>query len=235
MALNILGLIPARGGSQGIPRKNLLTLGGKSLIELAVESARESELISRTVVSSDDMEIIEAARAAGGEAPFVRPGHLGRDQVSPIEVVRHAVDWLAHNQGWPTEVAVILQPTSPFRRGEHIDATLRLLLDSGAEAAMTVCEVDYSPYWMLRLDEEGRLSRFIDDGQVYTRRQDTPRVHKPNGMVYAIRAQALPGLNFFPFNNARGLVVSREESVNVDHPLDWRLAQLLWQDRSGRK
>ena len=145
MSQNILGVVPARAGSKGIPRKNLLTLGGKTLLELAIESARESRLLTRTIISTEDEELAEVARASGAEVPFLRPAELASDTASVWSATRHAVSYLAEREGWEADAAVILQPTTPFRRGEHIDATIQVLLDTGAESAMTVREVEYPP------------------------------------------------------------------------------------------
>ena len=231
MSQNILGVVPARAGSKGIPRKNLLTLGGKTLLELAIESARESRLLTRTIVSTEDEELAEVARECGAEVPFLRPSELASDTASVWSAMRHAVAYLAEREGWKADTAVILQPTTPFRRGEHIDATVQVLLDTGAESAMTVREVDYPPHWMLRMDNEGRLSRLIDDSHDYSRRQDTPKVYQPAGMVYAVRNGVLGRANMYSTEYARGVPVSFEDSVNIDEWWQYRLAQLLWKER----
>jgi len=229
MPQNILGVIAARGGSKGIPRKNLLTLGGKTLLELAIESAGESRLLTRTIVSTEDDELADVARSTGAEVPFMRPFELASDTASTWSVMRHAVSWLAESEGWQTDVLVVLQPTTPFRRGEHIDKTIRVLLDTGAEFAMTVREVDYPPHWMLRMDGDGCLSRLLDDGRTYARRQDAPKFHQPNGLVYVVRRDVLMKDPVFPCSDARGVLMSYEDSINIDEWWQYRLAQLIWE------
>jgi CMP-N-acetylneuraminic acid synthetase len=233
--LNILGVIPARGGSKGIPRKNLLTLGGKTLLELAIESAYSSRLLSRVIVSTEDEELYEVSKAAGADTPFIRPTHLASDTASTWSVMKHAVSWLKEHEGWHTDILVMLQPTTPFRKGTHIDQTIEMVLDSTAESAMTIREVDYPSHWMLRLQSDGRVSRLIHSDREYTRRQDVPKAFQPNGLVYVIRGSALDNGSGLPGNSTRGLMMSFEDSVNIDEWWHYRLAQLIWAERNGNQ
>ncbi len=233
MADNILGVIPARGGSKEIPRKNLLKIGGRTLLELAIGSAGESTLITRTIVSTEDDELAEVARAAGAEVPFERPAELATDDAATLPVIRHAVAWLEDNEGWRADIVVILQPTTPFRRGAHIDETVRLLLDKKIGSAMTVRKPDYPPHWMLRMDGEGRLTRLLDDGTEYSRRQDTPPVYQPNGLVYAMRYDELVGGATLPGPDTRGVLMDETVSINIDTWAQYKLACALWEDQEA--
>ena len=226
--MNILGVIPARGGSKEVPRKNLLKLGGKTLIQLAVESANESNLLTRIILSSDDDEIIEEGKMAGCPVPFNRPSELATDQASTFSVLKHAVKWLGDNDDWHADILVLLQPTTPFRRGYHIDGVIDLLIKTQADAAMTIRKPDYPPHWMLTTDKEKRIANLINGGNKYMRRQDTPEVYQPAGMVYAFKTELLYEIDtLFPFKDSRGFVVSSEEAVNIDSLVDYELAQVI--------
>ena len=175
--MNILGIILARGGSKEIPRKNLLKIGGKTLVELAIQSANESKYLSRTIFSTDDDEIFDVAIKAGAYAPFKRPAKFARDNSSSFSVVKHAVGWLETNEKWITDIVVILQPTTPFRRGSHIDAAIEILLKQDADAVITVKKPDYPPHWMVELDVNHKLTNLIEGGNKFLRRQETPEVY----------------------------------------------------------
>lgn len=226
--MKILGVIPARGGSKEVPRKNLLKLRGKTLVELAIESAYESQLLTRTIVSTDDNEIIKEATRVGGEIPFKRPSRFATDSASTFSVLKHAVKWLNNHENYKPDIIVILQPTTPFRRGHHIDGVIKLLLDSDADAVITIRKPNYPPHWMMKVDKKNRLSNLIPGGTKYMRRQDTPVVYQPAGMVYAFNPELLNEIDFsLPFKDTRGFVVPEHESINIDTNLDFELAKSL--------
>ena len=233
MADNILGAIPARGGSKEIPRKNLLKLGDRTLLELAIDSAGESTLLTRSIVSTEDDELAEVARAAGAEVPFERPAELATDDAATLPVIRHAVAWLEDNEGWRADIVVILQPNTPFRRGAHIDDTVRLLLDRNIGSAMTVRKTDYPPHWMLHMDDGGRLTRLLEDGGEFSRRQDTPPVYQPNGLVYALTYDKLMAGTALPDTDTHGVLMDEADSVNIDTWAQYQLARALWEEREG--
>ena len=169
-----MAVIPARGSSKGLPRKNVLPLGGRPLIAWTVDAARAAHALTRTIVSSDDAEILARAREAGGETPFVRPAAFATDTASSLEVALHALDWLVEHERWQAEVLVLLPATAPLRRAHHIDAAVATLLaDAALEAVVAVTEADYPPYWMLTA-ENGRLAWLFPDGGRVDRRQDLP-------------------------------------------------------------
>jgi CMP-N,N'-diacetyllegionaminic acid synthase len=223
--MNILGVIPARGGSKEVPRKNLLKIGDDTLIELAVKSSKESKLLSRTIFSSDDDEMIEIAKRADCEAPFKRPSELATDKATNFSVLQHAVNWLHEKDNWHPDILVILQPTTPFRRGHHIDGTINLLLNSKSDAAITIKEPDYSPFWMYKVDKKKRIENLIEGGNKFTRRQDAPVVYQPAGMVYAFKSELLKEIDtLFPFKDTRGYLVSKEDAINIDSYIDYKVA-----------
>jgi CMP-N-acetylneuraminic acid synthetase len=216
--VEVVGLIPARGGSKAIPGKNLAPVAGKPLLSWTVEAAQGAQTLTRVVVSTDSDEIGAAARSRGAEV-IERPAELAGDETPMLEVVRHALGALGG-----CDVLVLLQPTSPLRRSEHVDEAVRLLRETGADAVVSVVEVphQFRPSSLMRL-EEGRL-RPLEPGA--TRRQDKQLVYARNGpAVLALRAERL-GDDLYA-GDVRPYVMELRDSVDVDGPDDLRLAELL--------
>jgi CMP-N-acetylneuraminic acid synthetase len=214
--VDVLGLIPARGGSKGIPQKNLAPLGGKPLIAWTLEAAHASNSLTSVVVSTDSEEI---AATANGTRVLARPAELARDDTPMRTVVDHALAEL----GLP-DVLVLLQPTSPLRRSEHIDAAVRLLVDSGADSVVSVVEVPhrYAPGSLMAL-ADGRLAV---PGDTAARRQDKQRLYARNGpAVLALRPDRLRDDMYG--RDCRAYVMRAEDSVDVDEPFDLELAEFL--------
>lgn len=228
---NILGLVLARGGSKGVPGKNLLKMGGTSLLGHAVRSAREATTLDRLLLSTEDDALADEGRAQGIDVPFKRPAELATDTAGTFEVVRHAIDWLAQNENWHTDVVVILQPTTPFRRGHHIDAVVNRMRATGSDAALALRPVDYPPQWMYDVSDEGRAKPFLD-GAWPSRRQDAPPVYQSSGMVYALKVARLDAPVPMNSESLAATIVSQEESVNIDTPVDLALARALWKDHA---
>ncbi len=230
MTPKVLAIITARSGSKRIPGKNLLQLGGKSLVELAVQSAQQSELVSRIVLSTDDERIVAAGRTAGAEVPFVRPAELASDMASSWDVVRHAVKWYQDNEDWTADIAVLLQPSSPFRRAEHIDGTIRALLSSDASAALAVRQADLPLTWMYNLAADGALTsigRMLDKTDLSV---NSEKLYQPCGAVYAIRHQALFQMRHFADVPAVGYVMDRIAAWDIDEWWEFKVAELLWEE-----
>ena len=176
-------------------------------------------------MSSDDDEIIEEAKQFQCSVPFKRPAHLGTDTFLNFSVIKHAVDWFENKENWFIDIIVLLQPTTPFRKGLHIDRVIKRLLESNADAVITVREPDYTPYWMLEMGDKNSLKNIIKDGNQYKRRQDAPKTFQPAGMVYAFRKKILYEMDtLFPFKDTRGVVISKEESINIDTLIDYEIA-----------
>lgn len=226
----MLGVVPARKGSRGVLRKNLSPLGGRSLLAWTADAARESVTLSRIVLSTDDDEIAQAGLAAGLEVPFRRPAALAADDTPILEVLQHVLCELAR-VGYEPDVVVLLQPTSPFRRAVHIDTAVTQLETTGASSVVTVVEVphQFNPVSVLR-EQDGRLVPFVA-GPLITRRQDKPPVFARNGpAVLAVRATTLRAGSLYG-DDVRGLVMSAEDSIDIDGPGDLRLAEWLLQQR----
>jgi CMP-N,N'-diacetyllegionaminic acid synthase len=163
----------------------------------------------------------------------VRPAAFATDTASSLEVALHALDWLAEHERWQADVLVLLPATAPLRRAHHIDAAVAALLaDAALEAVVAVTEVDYPPYWMLTA-ENGRLAWLFPEGGQVDRRQDLPTAFRPNGSIYAVRVAALREQRTFYPRAAAPYVMAREESVNIDTALDFRLAEMLLAQRPG--
>jgi N-acylneuraminate cytidylyltransferase/CMP-N,N'-diacetyllegionaminic acid synthase len=226
------GVIPARGGSKGLPGKNLRKLGALSLIGHAVASAREAGRLTRFIVSTDSAEIAEEARRHGAEVPFLRPADLASDQAGMLGVLQHAVRWLEGAARTRPDLVVTLQPTSPFRTGHEIDRTIEKVIETGADSAQTLAEVSYHPFFMKTLDRDDRTVALFPEGHKFVRRQDAPPVYQPSGAVYVTRYAVLMERGQILGEDNRGLVLGFEASVNIDTEWDFLLAELIL--RAGR-
>jgi CMP-N-acetylneuraminic acid synthetase len=230
IALNeqVLGLIPARAGSKGIPGKNLKAFCGQPLISHAIQAARRSERIDRVVVSTDSEEIAAVARTCGAEVPFLRPRKLAEDDTPMLPVIEHAVDALERD-GWAADIIVLLQPTSPLRRPEHIDRAVAMLLETRADSVVSVVQVraTHSPDYVMKI-VDGRLEPFLPDGLRVTRRQDAQKVYERDGTVYAFWCETLRRDHSIYGADCRPLEILRGESIGLDEaPLDWEYAEFL--------
>lgn len=231
--MNILGIIPARGGSRSIPRKNLVPLAGRPLLEYTCEAALSSRRLNRTILSTDDEEIAGAGKACGVEVPFLRPSDLARDGTPMVDVVQHAVSWLAEHERYLAELIVILQPTSPLRRAEHIDAALDLIIETGADTVVSVVQVphQFNPVSLMRLDN-GRLVPLVDQPMIL-RRQDKPLVYARNGpAVLVVRREVIAQGRLYG-DTVRPLEMSLMDSVDVDGPDDLALAEFYLNRRAS--
>ncbi|MFH1032926.1 MAG: acylneuraminate cytidylyltransferase family protein [Pseudomonadota bacterium] len=225
---NILGLIPARGGSKGIPGKNLIPLAGQPLLAYSVRAGLASRTLTRLVLSTDDAAIARAGRELGVEVPFLRPAELARDDTPALPVIQHAVRFL-EDQGWPADVVVYLQPTSPLRRAEHIDAAMELLLREDADTVVSVVPVphQFNPASLMRL-AEGRLEPFLPELAHLLRRQDKPEVYARNGpaVLASTRATLMEQGRLYG-DRTLPLVMAPEESFDIDTPFDLELVAWL--------
>lgn len=218
----VLGVICARGGSKGLPRKNVLDLGGKPLIAWSVEAARGSALLDRTIVSTDDAEIAEAARAAGGDVPFLRPAELASDTAPIADALVHALEEVSGVY----DIVVLLQATSPLRTAADIDATIKALADADADSAVTVSQQVKSPDMFVTIDGDGMLAAQAEGG-LFKRRQEQVAYYLPNGQVYAVRRDYLIATRKVYSDRTRAVVTPTERSVDIDTDFDLKLARTL--------
>jgi CMP-N,N'-diacetyllegionaminic acid synthase len=221
--LSVLAVIPARGGSKGLPGKNILPVQGRPLIAWTVQAARDSRYIDRVIVSSDDDVIIAAAVAAGCDAPFRRTAALATDEASSADVVLDALQRIPGH-----DIVVLLQPTSPLREARDIDGALELLLASSAPACASVRPAEDHPYWTFRLEDD-RLRRYAGDAaRLPLRRQDLPPAWCLNGAVYAARTAWFASEHTFLSDRTVGFQMPAERSLDIDTAVDMdRLHELL--------
>lgn len=218
----VLGLITARGGSKGLPGKNLIDLAGRPLIAWTIEAARGSLYIDRLILSSDDPAIIAVAGEWGCEAPFVRPAELAGDDTPSVPVILHALDALDET----FDLLVLLQPTSPLRATEDIDACIGRCRPGGAPACVSVCEPETSPYWTYAMDAGGHLRPLVTPpgGSLPSRRQDLPPAYTLNGAVYAARVPWFRERRAFLGPETVGQAMPPERSVDIDTEADLKMA-----------
>jgi CMP-N-acetylneuraminic acid synthetase len=216
--MKAVAVIPARGGSKGLPRKNVLPLHGKPLIVWSIEQARAARGVSRIVVSTDDEEIARIARAAGAEVPFLRPAELATDGAATIDAVLHLLD----NIEGDFDVCALLEPTSPLRKRDDIDRGLELLRAHAddCDAVVSVGEVHLeSPFVCKTIDAQGRLQPVIDSAKFH-QRQQLPKVYFPYGVLYAAKIATLRAERTFYPPRTRALPIERWQNYEIDDELD---------------
>lgn len=233
--MEVLGLVPARGGSKGIRRKNLRLLAGHPLIHHTLEAARASELVTRILVSTEDEEIAAVARREGIEV-LRRPDRLARDDSPMVPVLQHALVSLKGRGSYRPDIVALLQPTAPLRGPEHIDGALRLLLESEANSVVSVCRVPghYHPAWQLTRGDDGDLQLWIGKplDEIVPRRQELSQTYTRNGAVYAIRTSSFLQEKTLYSRPCLGFVMPSSASVNVDDLSDFALAE-WWLKQAG--
>lgn len=223
--MNILAVIGARGGSKGLPGKNVASLCGKPLLAWSIDAARQSASIARTVVSTDDETIAIVARQHGADVPFLRPAALATDDAPAIAVVRHVVEALARD-GYHPDAVMLLQPTSPLRTAGDIDRAAALLLERQADAVVSVCPAKPHPYWMKGIDATGWMRDLLPQPEAFTGRQALPEVYALNGAIYLVRSEVLLTGGWNGPRTA-AYVMPLERSIDIDTSLDLAIAEFL--------
>lgn len=229
----VIGLIPARGGSKGIARKNLLPILGKPLIQYTIEAALNSKYIDEILVSSEDEEILAFAQKFPRVRALRRPEEFAADSSSPNEVVSHIISMGPFGVGTEDPLLVYLQPTSPLRTGAHIDASLDMLRLTNTHRLISVTEVNKSPFKSFKLDLEGKLISLFEEGLSNARRQDLPITYHPNGAIYVFTAQDFLMHGSFPSNGSIPYVMSAKESVDIDIIDDIATAERILGEKNG--
>lgn len=222
----ILGVITARGGSKGIPGKNIKMLGGKPLIAYTVESVKKSNFLSRVIVSTDDEAIARIARDFGGDVPFMRPAELALDDTPHVPVLQHALREAEQGSGTKYDYIVTLQPTSPFRTADDIDRTIAKAVEHEAHSAVSVVEVyENHPVKIKRMDGDHVLPYTLEEPEGVPR-QDLPKAFKRSGAVYVTRRDILESGRLYG-DTVVGHIVPVERSIDIDTPLDWIKAEWM--------
>lgn len=235
----ILAIITARGGSKGIPGKNIKLLGGKPLIAYTIEAAKKSGVFDRIILTTDDQKIADVAKQYGCEVPFMRPAELAGDKVQHLPVLRHAVQWLKDNKSYYPEYVMTLQPTSPFRQPEHIKQAVDIILATKADSVLGVSEIPghFSPHKAMTMDPAGRLVLFNGNPvrKRVMRRQDLSTCYFSNGTIYLYKTDNLfKGEEDAAFlgDDVRACVIGPKYSTDLDTPDDWEYAEFVISKKS---
>ena len=227
----VLALIPARGGSKRIPRKNIRPFAGHPLMAYSIAAGLAAETVTRVIVSTDDDEIAGIARRFGAQVPFIRPPEFSQDDTPDLPVFQHALDWLAEHENYQPEIVVQLRPTSPFRRVWHIDqAVNRLIEQPDADAVRTVCVPFQNPFKMWRINEDGLMRPLmeIDFPEPYNMpRQSLPDVYWQTGYVDVTWADTITGKYSMTGDRILPLIIDPSEWIDIDSSDDWRRAERL--------
>lgn len=231
---NIIAIIPARGGSKGLPRKNVLPLLGVPLIGYTIEEAKKSKYIKRIVVSTDDNEIAEVSLKYGAEVPFIRPKELSGDNTSTNDVIEHVLNEIETKEGKISDIICLLQCTSPLRNVSDIDNTIEKMIKTNSDSAVSVCEVESNPYWTNVFNGD-KLEYFLKDGKKITRRQDLPKIYEINGAVYVVRTKSFRKYKTLETENMTGYIMEKERSIDIDTIIDFKMAELILTNRKEKE
>jgi len=225
-----LAIIPARGGSKRLPRKNILDLNGKPLIAYSIEAGLNSKYIDKVIVTSDDNEILNIASQFGADI-IKRPEYLATDTSTSFDTIKHTIENVDNY-----DYVVLLQPTSPLRKIQHIDEAIELLYSKRADAVIGVCEMEHSPLWSNTLGETLSMNNFIKDDIKNKRSQDLDKYFRINGAIYICEMKKLlHEKSFFIKDNIYAYIMDRESSVDIDDKIDFFLASILMQERFNQK
>lgn len=233
--MDVLAIIPARGGSKSIPRKNIQLFAKFPLIAYSISAGLASESITRVIVSTDDEEIAEISLNYRAEVPFLRPAELAQDDTPDLPVFKHALEWLEKHDQYLPDIVVQLRPTSPLRRTQHIDhAVWRLLEHPEADAVRTVCLPFQNPFKMWRIDSNGYMQPIMDIGipEPYNLpRQSLPEVYWQTGYVDAVWANTIRNKHSMTGERILPLIIGADEWIDIDSPDDWRRAERLIENK----
>lgn len=230
--MKVLGLIPARGGSKGVPGKNTRELLGKSLIERAYSTACAAGVLDRIVLSSDDETAVRIAGKIGLEVPFVRPAEVSGDTTAMIDVVLHALDCL-EKDGYLPDAVCLLQPTSPLRQAKHIQQAVEILGEHDSVCTVIPLPQDLCPHYVMKITEDGYLDHFMPDGAKYTRRQDVPLAYRREGTIFLTKTSVLREQRSFYGSRCKPLPLDLEESLNIDTAEEWAEAETRLTELGG--
>jgi len=222
--MEIIAIIPARGGSKGIPRKNLKPLLGKPLISYSIEHAKKSKYINKVVVSTEDEEIGEISKEYSAEI-IERPEELAKDETPTIDVIFHVLEVLGAAIVTP-KIIVLLQPTSPLRIVKDIDNAIELFLKNDCESVISVCEAEHPAYWSFKIEGE-YLKALFENKYWRMRREDLPKVYLPNGAIYVSTPEILHNYKDFYCSKTIPYIMPIERSVDIDNEVDFMLAELF--------
>jgi CMP-N-acetylneuraminic acid synthetase len=235
----ILGIIPARGGSKSVPKKNIKELAGKPLLAWTIEEAKKSNHTDRVIVSTDDEETADIARQYGAEVPFMRPAEISQDLSTDIEFLTHALDFLKENENYEPDIVVLLRTTSPLKTAQHIDKGIELLINTpDADAVRPIVESPKHPYKMWKIaDDKKWIEPFLSkdftgmDEPYNSNRQLLPDVYVPTGAMDVMHLKTIRELKSTSGKKTAYFTMKPEESVNIDNLMDFKVAEVLMKER----
>ncbi len=231
----LLAVIPARGGSKRLPRKNVLDLAGKPLIAWTIQEALNCKYIDQVIVSTDDKEISDISKEYGADVPFFRPSELATDEAKTVDVVLHLLDEL-EKVGERYDYIILLQPTSPLRTAQNIDESVELLQMKNSDAVISVCESEHPPLWCNVLPDDMSMDNFLDASVKNKRSQDLPKQYRINGAIYISSVKKLKKENsFFLSNNCIAYIMKQNVSIDIDTIDDFDFALLRISNSTNQK
>lgn len=226
--MDVVAIIPARGGSKEIPRKNLIDVGGQPLIVWTIQAALGANSISRVIVSTDDDEIAECARTAGADVPFLRPKELAADEIHAVHAILHALTYLEDEEGVPPQYVAMLLPTAPLRTSEDIDGCAEVLRRHPDCSAISATPLS-NYLTQLRRIKDGTLEPVAGDMSINTQRQDAETLYAANGAIFMSKTEALRNRKNFHHPGAQAYIMPRERSIDIDTNFDLQLVRHLVQ------
>ena len=232
--INVLGIIPARGGSKGIPYKNIASLAGKPLIYYTIKSAQGSKRLDTFIVTTDNKKIASVAKSLGADVPFIRPKKISGDDATDIQFLSHAIEWLEENRGWRPEITVLLRPTSPFRTSEDIDKVIDFMIKEKCDSVRTLSlPSPYNPYKMWNVSNERNYkikplltTKYFETMGTDVPRQLLPKIYWQNGMVEATKTKFIKNNRVYG-PDIRGLITNPNKVIDIDSPLDLLIAETI--------
>lgn len=229
--MKVLGLIPARGGSKGVPRKNIKLLAGKPLLYYTAAPALQASSLSKVILSTDDEEIAEVGRSLGLNVPFLRPAELAQDSSPTLPTVQHALKSM-EELGEKYDAVCLLQPTNPLRKAEDIDNAVQMLMDKDLDCVVSTLEVphEYNPYWVFFQNDEGLLHLSTGGTEPIPRRQLLPKAYHREGSIYVTRTDVIMKKNSLFGDKIGGYLMSMACPINIDTLDDWAKAEAYFKD-----
>ncbi len=232
--MNVLALIPARGGSKGVPRKNIKLLQGKPLIQYSIDACKGSKYISEIMVSTDDQEIAEVSKSLGASVPELRPAHLASDTSPTIDTVVYTLEYY-QSKGNHFDAVILIQPTSPLRTSDDIDKAIEIFQSEGNDALISVIPVphEYNPHWVFVRNDKGQPMIATGEKEIITRRQNLPPAYIRNGAIYITKSEVIINQKSLYGQSLSMYEMGDDLHVNIDTLEDWMNAEKIMEELNG--
>ncbi len=229
----MIAFIPARGGSKGVPGKNIKELCGKPLIAHTIEAALKADKIDRVIVTTDDEDIAAVARQYGADVPFMRPAELASDTASAVDVYIHAAEFVMNETGQAVDKFMVLLPTAPLRNEKNINEAIQQFEKDGATTLISFTEAETPVAWYHTLDEQGRIKNAGFGGSNVANRQTNATYYIPNGAIYILDYKLLKEQRTYYCDETYAYIMSRQDSIDIDYPIDFEIAEFLMNKKLG--